>query len=937
MVIVLAISTLLPIPATASTDWLARPGTIAYAETLPDGAQVYLDAVIVDKIKAHQKPAYFVIHEWWDPSSRMIVAAQPSKDLGMRQMVDVEGILDTLPTGERAIVNPKVTGYLNVAGDLVDAPIVKGLFEPLSWPWKTDLSPDSLDSFSSMESSVSSTDTGEGPSSPEPPSSTPLAGETYYATIGDLLAANLPDGTVIELQCKRIVTTGTDPTYGNYFVMGEDSAPETLKTYYSSAVTDTDRVNKVSGQLTTEGGARVLCVNGGPGYDPQGYVGTLLAAPQGTIAWAKTFADGASLPSALQDKVVSRAFPSEGYFYIQESDRSMGIRVNDADIAFAVRPGDSVTIASGSLTTSDSERVINTSGTTIGVPVNAPRPTGLITRNLGGRDFNVFTPGPAGSHGLNNVGLLVRIWGKITDVDFGYFYMDDGSGVTDGGTAAGVRVIGLDGYQPYTPAVGDYVAVTGISGLATYNTEYGLARTIRVASSSDLNVVQYVGPPTEVEVQATGTDANGYGKLTVYWKAVPDALGYNIYRGTTSGGEDYQNPINGSIPWNTPSYPDSSKYAFTDTGLTFGQEYFYTVKAVRSTGESLPSLEDSDVPDSWAIPWDTDDAWAITYAVANLYGYYADLICAVGPDDTIYSSWEGVLRPGGPVDLGTLEPGTNILRYSDGSTLTLPDDGGILSGDDGESSGMQPMGQIPTTALNPSDGPYRRVRSTSSCTASHGVFYPGWRNQIYMSAQHPKDTYWTYLGSRTVIGSGKQQTVLEIDAGLQWSRVYYKYNPHLSLKYKRYDGANARTLAPKDWPINFDASYFGGIELFYALQRSGKSSVPMILFYGADQNWDEATVLLAAASPVKVTSGIMKRAHSIAQGKPPNRYRLTGSYARYASFSNGMLRNASGQWVTWTDGLTSDQGAYPWPSSIVTWTVPPGKEYFEENNISINL
>lgn len=116
---------------------------------------------------------------------------------------------------------------------------------------------------------------------------------------------------------------------------------------------------------------------------------------------------------------------------------------------------------------------------------------------------------------------------------------------------------------------------------------------------------------------------------------------------------------------------------------------------------------------------------------------------------------------------------------------------------------MQLMTAIPTTALNASDGPYRRVRSNSTCTGSYGVFYPGWRNQITMSSSNPKDTYWTYLGSRTATGN----SVLEVDAGLQWSRVYYRYNPHLSLKYKRSNGSEARALAPKTWPITFDTSY----------------------------------------------------------------------------------------------------------------------------------
>jgi hypothetical protein len=304
--------------------------------------------------------------------------------------------------------------------------------------------------------------------------------------------------------------------------MGEDSAPETLKTYYSSAVTDTDRANKVSGQLTTEGTARVLCVNGGPGYDPQGYVGTLLVAPQGTIAWAKTLADGASLTSPLQGKVVSRTFPSGGYFYIQEADRSMGIRVNDENAALTVTPGDTVTIASGSLTTADGERVINTWGTTIGVPVNAPRPAGLITRNLGGGDFNVYSPGPGGAYGLNNVGLLVRIWGKVTAVGSDAFYVDDGSATDAGSGFVGVRV---EGPVLYPLEAGDYATVQGISSLFFTGTDY--VRSLRVAKPSDIGAMSGI-PPSQLVAYSTGS-----GKIMLFWQGVEYAAGYNVYRSLT--------------------------------------------------------------------------------------------------------------------------------------------------------------------------------------------------------------------------------------------------------------------------------------------------------------------------------------------------------------------------------------------------------------------
>ncbi len=381
--------------------------------------------------------------------------------------------------------------------------------------------------------------------------------------------------------------------------------------------------------------------------------------------------------------------------------------------------------------------------------------------------------------------MLVKVWGTITSADSSGFYLNDGSGLTDGTGPKGVKVVGgLVGYQPYVPAAGDVVAVTGISGLATYDAAYGLASTIRLASPGDLTVIQANGPPNGVEVQTTGEDSAGLGKLTVYWRPALGATGYNIYRGTTSGGESYQSPVNGGTPWDTPSYTGSATFAFTDTGLTFGQQYFYTVKAVRNGVESAPSYEDSDIPDSDGIPWDSGNASSVIAAVETVVGVTADVVAALGPDGTVYSSQQGVLRPGGSVDLGTIQPGGNVLQFSNGSSVALTDDGDLL-GDGSGTSGVQIM-SVPTQKQNNADGPYRRVRSQPTYTGSCGSFCPGWENQIYMSLGALKDTYYTYLGSRSQpVTNGPVQ---EIDAGLQWSGAYNMYNPYLFPKLKRSDG-----------------------------------------------------------------------------------------------------------------------------------------------------
>jgi len=62
--------------------------------------------------------------------------------------------------------------------------------------------------------------------------------------------------------------------------------------------------------------------------------------------------------------------------------------------------------------------------------------------------------------------------------------------------------------------------------------------------------------------------------------------GYNIYRGTSAGGES--STAVGTVSGTTLS--------FTDTGLTNGTTYFYTVKAVNSAGPSAASNEASATP-----------------------------------------------------------------------------------------------------------------------------------------------------------------------------------------------------------------------------------------------------------------------------------------------------------------------------------------------------
>lgn len=123
-------------------------------------------------------------------------------------------------------------------------------------------------------------------------------------------------------------------------------------------------------------------------------------------------------------------------------------------------------------------------------------PLALSNRSLGGKDLNQYTMGVVGAVGPNNIGLLVKTWGKVTWVDTTdqYFYIDDGAALCDGtkrpdnSLVLGVRVSYGDiasGVTPITPPnVNDFAVVTGISSTTVTD---GLVRpNLRVSKGSDI-------------------------------------------------------------------------------------------------------------------------------------------------------------------------------------------------------------------------------------------------------------------------------------------------------------------------------------------------------------------------------------------------------------------------------------------------------------------
>lgn len=183
--------------------------------------------------------------------------------------------------------------------------------------------------------------------------------------------------------------------------------------------------------------------------------------PSLPVSQIKAAADGSAVWAS--GALVTAVF--DGFFYIQSDDRASGIQV--------VKPGHLVTEGmrvdvSGTVRTSaDKERYVDAS-TVIPIGTGSTQPIHTSHANLGGSNWmldevtGAGQAGVTGGVGLNNIGLLVSVWGRVTSTGTGQFWLWDGSGLPAPGGITGIRI------QPvssWIPTVGSFAGVKGISSL----------------------------------------------------------------------------------------------------------------------------------------------------------------------------------------------------------------------------------------------------------------------------------------------------------------------------------------------------------------------------------------------------------------------------------------------------------------------------------------
>ncbi|WP_460629671.1 fibronectin type III domain-containing protein, partial [Intrasporangium mesophilum] len=163
----------------------------------------------------------------------------------------------------------------------------------------------------------------------------------------------------------------------------------------------------------------------------------------------------------------------------------------------------------------------------------------------------------------------------------------------------GSPIIGYSVYRGVTPGgesptpiatnvTGSTFTDTGeVNGNAYY---YKVAATNAVGTSPQSNEASATPHPTVSSAPVGLVASAGDGSVALSWQ-MPTSdggsgiTGYNVYRGTSAGAEGA-----------TPVASNVSVASYTDTSVTNGTAYFYTVAAVNAVGTSVPSNEASATP-----------------------------------------------------------------------------------------------------------------------------------------------------------------------------------------------------------------------------------------------------------------------------------------------------------------------------------------------------
>ena len=146
------------------------------------------------------------------------------------------------------------------------------------------------------------------------------------------------------------------------------------------------------------------------------------------------------------------------------------------------------------------------------------------------------------------------------------------------------RTAGAEGTTPIATGITTTSFTnTGLTNGKTYFYKVAAVNSVGTSAlSNEASAKPQVGaPPAPTGLTATP----GSARVKLKWTASAGAKSYDVYRGTSAGAESA-----------TPVATGITRAAYTASGLTAGQPYFFKVAAVNAGGTSAPSNEASATP-----------------------------------------------------------------------------------------------------------------------------------------------------------------------------------------------------------------------------------------------------------------------------------------------------------------------------------------------------
>lgn len=136
----------------------------------------------------------------------------------------------------------------------------------------------------------------------------------------------------------------------------------------------------------------------------------------------------------------------------------------------------------------------------------------------------------------------------------------------------------------------------------------------------------------------------GDEQVGLSWNVYPGASSYNIYRGTSPGGED-----------GTPIASVSNGASYINSGLTNGTSYYYKVTAVVSSIETALSAEVAATPATQTVLHTYDPGLQMISAPADYTGFAPWQVFDEGP--ITLAAWNGTFYAVSTISPITIQPG----------------------------------------------------------------------------------------------------------------------------------------------------------------------------------------------------------------------------------------------------------------------------------------